>query len=108
MQAATHTQDKVEWSLSPAQDHVRERIYSGRKETVLLTVTVQNPIPPSGAAKVELLVNGAATPNGVLDKRNAVTSRTWLLFGVKTLDLVTKGKVYCSGEYAISVTEGPV
>ncbi len=48
-----------------------------------------------------------ANPNGVLDKRNAVTSRTWLLFDVKTLDLVTKGKVYCSGVYAISVTGGP-
>jgi hypothetical protein len=106
MLTATHTQDKIEWSLSPEQKQVRERIYSGRRETVLLTVTILNPIPPAGAAAVELLVNGAATANGVLDKRFGITSRTWLLFGVKTLDLQAKSKGYCSGEYAISVEEG--
>jgi hypothetical protein len=105
MLTATQTQDKVEWSLSPEQKQVRERIYSGRSETVLLTVTIQNPIPPAGAASIELLVNGAATANGVLNKQFGATSRTWLLFGVKTLDLQAKSKGYCSGQYAISVEE---
>jgi hypothetical protein len=34
---------------------------------------------------------------------NAVTSRTWFLTGVKTLDLVARDKTYCSGHHAISV-----
>jgi hypothetical protein len=103
MTVATHTQDKIEWSLTPAQDHTQERIYSGRKETVLLTVTILNPVPPAGTSKVEMLVNGNPAPNGLLNKRNAVTSRTWLLTGVKTIDLVARSKNYSSGEYAVSV-----
>jgi hypothetical protein len=103
MTTTTHTQDEILWSLSPAQRHTKERIYSGKEETVVLTVTIVNPIPPSGAVTVELLRNGAAVPDGVLMKLNAVTSRTWFLTGVKTLDLVARDKTYCSGYHAISV-----
>ena len=103
MTIATHTQDEVLWSLSPAQRHTKERIYSGKEETVVLTVTIINPIPPSGAVTVELLRNGAAVPNGVLKKLNAITSRTWFLPEVSTLDLVSRDTTYCSGSYAISV-----
>jgi hypothetical protein len=67
------------------------------------TVTIVNPIPPAGAVKVELLRNGAAVPDGILNKLNGVTSRTWFLTGVKTLDLVARDKIYSSGQHAISV-----
>ena len=83
--------------LSPAQRHTTERIYSGKEETIVLTVTIYNPIPPTGAVKVELLRNGAAVPDGVLNKLNAVTSRTWFLTRVKTLDLVARDRTYSSG-----------
>jgi hypothetical protein len=103
MTPTTHTQDEILWSLSPAQKHTKERIYSGKEETIVLTVTIVNPIPPAGAVTVELLRNGAAVPDGVLNKLNAVTSRTWFLTGVRTLDLVARDKTYCSGQHAISV-----
>jgi len=103
MATATHTQNEILWSLSPAKKHTRERIYSGREETVLVTATILNPIPPTGAVTVQLLRNGVLAPDGVLQKQDAVTSRTWFLQGVKTLDLVTRNQVYCSGSYAISV-----
>lgn len=103
MMPTTHTQDEILWSLSPAQKHTQERIYSGKKETVVLTVTIANPIPPMGAVTVELLRNGAAVPDGVMNKLNGVTSRTWFLTGVKTLDLVARDRTYCSGSHAISV-----
>jgi len=47
--------------------------------------------------------NGAAVSDGALNKLNAVTSRTWFLTGVKTLDLVARDKTYSSGQHAISV-----
>lgn len=103
MTPTTHNQDEILWSLSPAQKHTKERIYSGQEETIVLTVTIDNPIPPLGAVKVELLRNGAAVPDGVLNKLNAVTSRTWFLTGVKTLDLVARDRTYSSGQHAISV-----
>jgi len=90
MATATHTQNEIQRSLSPAQKHVRERIYSGQEETVMVTVTILNPIPPTGAVTVQLLRNGVPAPDGVLQKLFAVTSRTWFLRGVKTLDLVTR------------------
>lgn len=46
MTKATHDQNTVSWSLSPAQKHTKERLYSGKDETVVLTVTILNPIPP--------------------------------------------------------------
>jgi hypothetical protein len=103
MTTATHVEDEVLWSLSPALRENKIRIYSGRSETIVLTLTVLNPIPPAGAVTVELRRNGGAVPDGVINKLNAVISRTWFLTGVKTLDLVTRDKVYCSGSYAISV-----
>ena len=103
MATATHTAAEILWSLSPAQRHKQERLYSGQQETVVLTVTVLNPMPPMGAVKVELRKNGAAVPNGLITKLNAVTSRTWFLKGVKTLDLVGRDNVYCSGSHAITV-----
>jgi hypothetical protein len=75
----------------------------GRDETIVLTVTVSDPIPPAGAVTVELRRNDAAVPNGVINKLNAVISRTWFLTGVRTLDLVTRDKIYCTDSYAISV-----
>src|SRR5262249_18158107 len=96
MTPTTHTQDEILWSLSPAQKHTTERIYSGNEETVVLTVTIVNPAPPAGAVKVELLRNGAAGPDGGLNKLNAGTSRTWFFTGVKTLDLFAPGKTYSS------------
>jgi hypothetical protein len=39
----------------------------------------------------------------VITKLKAVTSRTWFLKGVKTLDLVSRDNAYCSGSYAITV-----
>jgi hypothetical protein len=103
MTTATHTQNQILWSLSPANNHKTERIYSGRKETIVLTVTVLNPIPPAGAVIVELRLNGGAVPDGVVNKLNAVTSRTWFLRNVKTLDLVSRDQTFSSGSYAISV-----
>ncbi|HEY7292503.1 MAG TPA: hypothetical protein VH583_21885 [Vicinamibacterales bacterium] len=103
MATATHVEDEVPWSLSPALKEIRTRIYSGREETIVLTVTVLNPIPPAGAVSVELRKNGGAVPDGVINKLNAVISRTWFLTGVKTLDLVARDKTYSSGSYAISV-----
>ena len=85
------------------QKHIKERLYSGREELILITVTFVNPIPPTGAGLVELIVNGAAISDGVLDKKNSITSRTWLLSGVKTIDLFARDKNYSSGEYALSV-----
>jgi hypothetical protein len=89
MATATHTAAEILWSLSP--------------ETVVLTVTVLNPIPPAGAVKIELRKNGAAVPDGLITKLNAVTSRTWFLKGVKKLDLVSRDGKYCSGSHAITV-----
>lgn len=103
MTTATHTQNEILWSLSPAKNHKTERIYSGRKEIIVLTVTVLNPIPPAGAVIVELRRNGGAVPDGVVNKLNAVTSRTWFLRTVKTLDLISRDQTYSSGSYAISV-----
>ena len=99
---ATHAENRVDWTLTPPKEK-KTRIYSGQEETIVLTVTVQNPGPPAGAVKVELLRNGAAVPDGLIDKVNATISRTWFLTGVKTLDLVARDKVYCTGTYAISV-----
>jgi hypothetical protein len=39
----------------------------------------------------------------LLNKLNAVTSRTWLLTGVRTIDLVSRDKTYRSGSHAITV-----
>ena len=103
MSTATHVENEVTWSLSPALKENKTRIYSGREETVVLTVTVLDPIPPAGAVTVELRRNGGAVPDGVINKMNAAISRTWFLTGVKTLDLVTRDKIYCAGSYAISV-----
>ena len=103
MATATHTAADISWSLSPAQKNKQERLYSGQKETVVLTVTVLNPTPPAGAVKIELLKNGAAIPDGLIDKLNAVTSRTWFLEGVKTLDLVSRDNTFSSGSCAITV-----
>jgi len=102
MAAATHTKDEILWSLSPP-DERETRIYSGQEETVVLTVTVLDPFPPAGAARVELRRNGGAVADGVINKVAAAISRTWFLTGVKTLDLVTRSRVYCAGSYAISV-----
>jgi len=102
MTTATHVEDEVLWSLSPPKER-ETRIYSGREETIVLTVTVSNPFPPTGAVRVELRRNGGAVPDGMINKVSAVISRTWFLTGVKTLDLVTRDRVYCSGSYAISV-----
>ena len=102
MATATHTADEVLWSLTPPKER-QTRIYSGREETIVLTVTVSNPFPPTGNVKVELRRNGAAVPDGVINKTNAQISRTWFLMGVHTLDLITRDRVYCSGSYAISV-----
>jgi hypothetical protein len=102
MTTATHEENEVLWSLSPPKER-GTRIYSGREETIVLTVTVYNPIPPAGAVRVELRRNGGAAPDGVINKVSAAISRTWFLTGVRTLDLVTRDRVYCSGSYAISV-----
>ena len=102
MAIATHTENKVLWTLSPPKEK-QTRIYSGREEMIVLTVTVSAPFPPTGAARVELRRNGGAVPDGLLDKINADISRTWFLTGVKTLDLVARDRVFCSGNYAISV-----
>ena len=102
MATATHTEDEVLWSLSPPKER-QTRIYSGREETVVLTVTVTSPFPPTGAVKVELRRNGAAVPDGLIDKVSSDISRTWFLTGVRTLDLIARDKVFCSGRYAISV-----
>jgi hypothetical protein len=103
MATATHTAAEILWSLSPAQRHKQERLYSGVREKVVLTVTVFNPIPPAGAVKIVLMKNGAAVPDGVITKLNAVTSRTWFLKGVKRLDLVSLDGKHCSGSHAITV-----
>jgi hypothetical protein len=100
---ATHVENQIIWSLSPALKHTRERIYSGREETIVVTVTILDPIPPAGAVTVELRRNGGAVPDGVMNKLNSVTSRTWYFTGVKTLDLISRDKIYSSGSYAISV-----
>ena len=102
MATATHTEDEVLWSLSPPKER-QTRIYSGQEETIVLTVTVYNPTPPTGAVRVELRRNGAAVSDGLINKVSAEISRTWFLTGVKTLDLITRDRVYCSGSYAISV-----
>src|SRR5262252_6808936 len=100
---ATHVEDLVPWTLSPALKETSQRIYSGREETVVLTVTITAPDPPAGAVTVELRRNGGAVPDGVMKKINAVISRTWCLRGVKTLDLVARDRTYSAGTYAISV-----
>ena len=102
MATATHTENKVDWTLTPPKEK-ETRIYSGQEEMIVLTVTVINPFPPAGAVRVELLRNGAAVPDGLINKVNAGISRTWFLTGVKTLDLVARDSVYCTGTYAISV-----
>jgi hypothetical protein len=102
MATATHTEDEVLWSLTPPKER-QTRIYSGQEETIVLTVTVENPFPPTGAVRVELRRNGAAVADGLINKVNAEISRTWFLTGVKTLDLIARDRVYCSGSYAISV-----
>jgi hypothetical protein len=38
-----------------------------------------------------------------VNKLNAVTSRTWFLRNVKTLDLISRDQTFSSGSYAISV-----
>jgi hypothetical protein len=101
MATATHTQNEILWSLSPANRHIRERIYSGREETVMVSVTILNPMPRRGHRAAA--ANGVVVPDGVLQKLDAVTSRIWFLRGVRTLDLVTRNRIYCSGSYAISV-----
>jgi hypothetical protein len=78
MATATHTAAEILWSLSPAQRHKQERLYSGQQETVVLTVTVLNPMPPMGAVKVELRKNGVAVPNAKL--------RAWLEHGGETIN----------------------
>ena len=100
---ATHVENLVPWTLSPALKETSQRIYSGREETIVLTVTITAPDPPAGAVTVELRRNGGAVPDGVMNKLNSVTSRTWYLTGVKTLDLISRDKIYSSGSYAISV-----
>ncbi len=102
MYTATHTENKVDWTLTPPKEK-ETRIYSGQEEMIVLTVTVLNPSPPTGAVRVELVRNGAAVPDGLINKVNATISRTWFLTGVKTLDLVARDSVYCTGSYAISV-----
>jgi len=52
MATATHTAAEILWSLSPAQRHKQERLYSGQQETVVLTVTVV----PVGNSNSNILV----------------------------------------------------
>ena len=89
--------------LSCAETQAGKALLGSTHETVVLTVTVLNPIPPAGAVKIELRKNGAAVPDGLITKLNAVTSRTWFLKGVKRLDLVSRDGKYCSGSHAITV-----
>jgi hypothetical protein len=100
---ATHVENQIPWSLSPALKETSQRIYSGREETIVVTVTIADPIPPAGSVTLELRRNGGAVADGVMKKLNAMISRTWFLTGVKTLDLVSRDKIYTAGSYAISV-----
>ena len=100
---ATHVEDQIVWTMSPALRETTQRIYSGREETIVVTVTILDSGPPAGAVTVELRRNGGAIPDGVMKKVNAMISRTWFLTGVKTLDLVARDKIYSTGMYAISV-----
>ena len=98
-----HAADVALWSLSTEHKHTKERLFSGGMgETVVLSISIVNPMP--GPFTVEIMANGHSVPDGVLDKKRGITSRTWKLKNVKTIDLRARTKGYCSGRYAISVT----
>lgn len=76
-----------------------DRVYSGPKETVLLTVTIDARQAPGG---VQVLVNGAAAPDGLLLSGSTET-RTLKLVDAQTVDLQVRGELRLTGSYTISV-----
>lgn len=76
-----------------------DRVYSGPKETVLLTVTIDARQAPGG---VQVMVNGAAVADGLLLSGSTET-QTLKLVDAQTVDLQIRGDLRLTGTYTISV-----
>ena len=87
--------------LNPANNDIVDRIYSGRREDVVLTLKLHTALGGS-LEPIELLVNGAQIPDGSLHGGDEDT-RTFKLRDVKTLDVRLLGKGPADVLYTISV-----
>ena len=103
MTTATHTQNEILWSLSPAKRHKTERIGTGRKETIVLTVTVLNPISAGRCGYRGAAAKRWRCPGWSCEQTECGDIQNLVLRDVKTLDLVSRDQTYSSGSYAISV-----
>ncbi len=79
-----------------------DRIYSGHGETVLLTVQCPSIVGGNGSGTMHVLVNGSPIPNGSI-VNTGVETRTFLLHGVKIIDLEWDSGSELSGQHTISV-----
>jgi hypothetical protein len=80
------------------------RIYSSEtSKRILLTIKLDSLVSEQFRGRVEILVNGAAITDGLIEKWG-YTSRTYLLENVTELDIVNRWLVYTvTGQYQISV-----
>ena len=76
-----------------------DRVYSGPRETIVLTVTTDSRQAEGG---IQVLVNGAAAVDGLLLSGSTET-RTLKLVGAQTVDIQIRGDAKVTGTYTISV-----
>jgi hypothetical protein len=82
-----------------------QRIFSGISENMLLTINIDSP-PGQVQGKIEVLVNGAHIPDGIIDKYG-YDARTFTIQGAKTVDIVQKSAAQVvTGNYIISMPVG--
>ena len=91
---ATHT---ANFGVGPKDQ--TDRVYSGPRETILLTVTTDSRQAEGG---VQIMVNGAAAVDGLLLSGSTET-RTLKLVGCQSVDIQVRGDAKVSGTYTISV-----
>lgn len=76
-----------------------DRVYSGPRETILLTVTTDSRQADGG---IQVLLNGVAVPDGLLLSGSTET-RTLKMVGAESVDIQVRGDAKVSGTYTISV-----
>jgi hypothetical protein len=88
------------YGLYPGQKK-SQRIFSGTAETMFLTVNIDSP-PGQVKGKIEVLVNGAPIPNGIINKYG-FDARTFTIQRVKVVDILLRSPDVVTGHYDISV-----
>lgn len=108
LRVATHVSSDYYWRVS--ENDPVDRIYSGKGETVLITIWVYYSYD-TPVSYVEILVNGVSIPDGEIkaDVLSSSTdhvyrSRTFKLLKVKTIDIKLNKGGRTLGHYSISAS----